>query len=58
MFTSFITIHQDGEPVLVNISDISFVRDNHLYLKSMDEGFVCDESYVELNNKIAEELNG
>jgi hypothetical protein len=57
MFTSFITIHQDNEPVLINIADISFIRDNNLYLRSMETGFACDESFAELNNKIAEELN-
>lgn len=58
MFTSFILIHQDGVPLMINIMDISFVKGNVVYLRSMDSGLDADESFEEINAKLCEELNG
>lgn len=58
MFTSFILVHQDGEPMMINIMDISFIKDNLIFLKSMDEGLDCDESFQELNEKLCAEIGG
>ena len=58
MFTSFIIIHQDGVPLMINILDISFVKENVVYLRSMDNGLEADESFEEINAKLCEELNG
>lgn len=58
MFTSFILIHQSGEPLMINIMDISFVKGNVVYLRSMDSGLDADESFEEINAKLCEELNG
>lgn len=55
-FTSFILLHSDGEAMLVNIQDISFIKDGALYLRSCDDGFAVDESLEEINNLIAKEL--
>ena len=57
MFTSFIIVHQDGEPIMVNIMDIAFIKGNNIYLRSMDDGFECDESFEELNDKLCKELS-
>lgn len=58
MFTSFIMVHAEGEPMMINIMDISFVKDNIIYLRSMDDGLVVDEDFETINNKLCEELNG
>lgn len=58
MFTSSILIHQDGEPLMINILDISFVKGNTVFLRSMDNGLKADESFEEINTKLCEELNG
>lgn len=55
-FTSFILLHREGEPVLVNIMDISMIKDGVLFLMSIDEGIHIDESLEEVNNLIAKEL--
>lgn len=57
MFTSFILIHQDGEPLMINILDISFVKGNVVYMRSMDNGLEADESFEEINVKLCKELN-
>ena len=48
MFTSFILIHQDGVPLMINIMDISFVKGNVVYMRSMDNGLEADESFEEI----------
>lgn len=57
MFTSFILIHQDGVPLMINIMDISFVKGNVVYMRSMDNGLEADESFEEINAKLCKELN-
>lgn len=58
MFTSFILCHADGEPVMINIMDISHVIGNEINL--MSQPGMClsvDESFEEINSKLCEELN-
>lgn len=57
MFTSFITVHVDGEPMLINIQSITTVYDNEICLVDGD-CFQCDESFEDINNKIVDELSG
>lgn len=57
MFTSFITVHQEGEPMLINISHISFVEEGFIYLIDLESGIPVDEDFATINNKIVEELS-
>lgn len=60
MFTSFILCHIDNEPIMINISDISYVTDNQIFLRSRQDEDMCitvDESFDVINNKLCEELN-
>lgn len=57
MFTSFIIIHQDKVPLMINILDISFIKGNTVFLRSMENGLKADESFEEINAKLCEELN-
>ena len=58
MFTSFTLVHNDGVLVMINIMDIAFIKDNVIYLRSMDQGIECDESFEALNEKLCNELGG
>lgn len=61
MFTSFILCHIDGEPVMINIMDISYVTGSEIFLRSRSEEDMCltvDESFDEINDKLCKELNG
>ena len=60
MFTSFILCHQDNEPVMINISDISYVTGNNIFLRSRQDEETCitvDESFGVINDKLCKELN-
>lgn len=58
-FTSFLLLHDaDDEEFLVNIADLSMIRDHIIYLKSIDEGILVKESFQEINNMLVEEING
>lgn len=60
MFTSFILVHVDDEPIMINISDISYVSGNQIFLRSrLDEEtcIVVDESFDIINDKLCQELN-
>ena len=60
MFTSFVIVHQDNEPIMVNIMDISYISGNEIFLRSRTDEAVClrtDETFEEINNKLCEELN-
>lgn len=58
MFTSFILIHQDKNPIMINILDISYISDNEIFLRSdPDQCIAVDESFEEINAKLCEELN-
>lgn len=57
-FTSFILLHDgDGDPFLVNINDISFVKDHAIWLRSCDDGFSTMESLQDINNMLVKELS-
>lgn len=58
MFTSFITVHQDGEPLLININHITMVEEGFIFTDDLDDGIPVDESFEEINNKIVDELSG
>ena len=59
MFTSFILIHQDKNPIMINILDISYISDNEIFLRSdPDKCIIVDETFEEINTKLCEELNG
>jgi len=61
MFTSFILCHIDGEQVMINVMDISYVAGSNVFLRSRGEEDMCltvDEPFDEINNKLCEELNG
>ena len=55
--TSFITVHVDGVPVLININEIACVCDNEISMIHADMVFEADESFADINNKIAEEIS-
>lgn len=60
MFTSFILCHVDDEPIMINISDISYVSGNQIFLRSREEEDNCivvDESFDVINDKLCKELN-
>ena len=60
MFTSFILCHVYGEPLMINISDISYVSGNHIFLRSRQDEEACiivDESFDIINYKLYKELN-
>ena len=60
MFTSFILCHVDNEPIMSNISDISYVTDNQIFLRSRQDEDTCivvDESFDTINDKLCKELN-
>lgn len=60
MFTSFILCHVDDEPIMINISDISYVSGNQIFLRSREEEETCievDESFDIINDKLCKELN-
>lgn len=60
MFTSFILCHVDNEPIMINISDISYVMDNQIFLCSRRNEETCiavDESFDVINAKLCKELN-
>lgn len=60
MFTSFILCHIDNEPIMINISDISYVIGNQVFLCSRQDEEICitvDESFDEINSKLCKELN-
>lgn len=60
MFTSFILCHVDNEPIMINISDISYVMDNQIFLRSRQDEETCiavDESFEAINDKLYKELN-
>lgn len=57
-FTSFLLLHDtDNDQFLVNIADLSMIRDNCIYLRSMDDGIYVQESLEEINNMLVEEIN-
>ena len=59
MFTSFIMCHIDGEPIMINIMDISYVSGNEIVLISQaGQCLEVDEDFDEINAKLCEELNG
>lgn len=59
MFTSFILVHQDGEPIMLNILDISYVTSCDIFLRSdPDKCISVDESFDVINDKLCKELNG
>lgn len=60
MFTSFILCHVDDEPIMINISDISYVSGNNIFLRSRqdeDISIIVDESFDIINDKLCKELN-
>lgn len=60
MFTSFILCHVNGEPIMINIQDISYVTDNQIFLRSRQEEDTCiavDETFDTINDKLCQELN-
>ena len=60
MFTSFILCHIDNDPVMINISDISYVMDNQIFLRSRQDEETCiavDESFDIINDKLCKELD-
>ena len=60
MFTSFILCHVDDEPIMINISDISYVSGNNIFLRSRqdeDISIIVDESFDIINDKLCQELN-
>ena len=60
MFTSFILCHINNEPIMINISDISYVTDNQIFLRSRQDEDTCiavDESFDLINDKLCQELN-
>lgn len=59
MFTSFILVHCEGQPIMINILDISYIKDNEIFLRSEshDYSVQCDEGFEELNDKLCKELN-
>lgn len=60
MFTSFILCHIDGDPIMINISDISYITDNQIFLCSRQDEETClivDEPFDIINDKLCKELN-
>lgn len=60
MFTSFILCHIDDEPIMINISDISYVTGNQIFLRSRENEETCievDEAFDVINDKLCQELN-
>lgn len=60
MFTSFILCHVNGEPIMINIQDISYVTDNQIFLRSRCDEDTCiavDETFDTINDKLCQELN-
>lgn len=59
MFTSFILVHVEGQPIMINILDISYIKGNEIFLRSEshDYSIQCDEDFEELNDKLCKELN-
>lgn len=60
MFTSFILCHINNEPIMINISDISYVTGNQIFLRSREDEDTCiavDESFDLINDKLCQELN-
>jgi len=56
-FTSFILCHQDNEPIMINILDISYVSDNEIVLRSdPNKCLAVDETFEQINEKLCEEL--
>lgn len=54
-FTNFLLFHDaDDEEFLVNIADLSMIRDHCIYLRSIDEGILVKESFQEINNMLVE----
>lgn len=61
MFTSFILCHIDDAPIMINISDISYVSGRQIFLCSRQDEDTCiivDESFDTINDKLCKELNG
>lgn len=58
MFTSFILVHQDGEPLLININHITMVQEGFIFTDDLDDGIPVDEDFAAINNMIADELSG
>lgn len=56
MPTSFIKVHVSGEQVLINLLTIKYVSGNFVCVDDEAQGFSCDESFEDINNMIAEEL--
>jgi hypothetical protein len=51
--------HIDGEPIMINIMDISYVSGNEIVLISQaGQCLEVDEDFDEINAKLCEELNG
>ena len=60
MFTSFILCHINNEPIMINISDISYVMNNQIFLRSREDEDTCiavDEPFDLINDKLCQELN-
>lgn len=61
MFTSFILVHTpEGDEMMVNIMDISYILDNQIFLRSRTEEDVClqvAETFEQLNDKLCKELD-
>ena len=60
MFTSFILCHIDDDPIMINISDISYVTNNQIFLRSRQNEETCifvDEPFDTINDKLCQELN-
>lgn len=61
MFTSFILVHTpEGDEMMVNIMDISYILDNQIFLRSRKEEDVCievAETFEQLNDKLCKELS-
>ena len=55
--TSFITVHVDGTPMLININEIACVYENEITMVHNDMVFEVDEGFADINNKIAEEIS-
>lgn len=61
MFTSFILVHTpEGDEMMINIMDISYILDNQIFLRSRKEEDVCievAETFEQLNDKLCKELS-
>ena len=60
MLTNFILCHIDNEPIIINIQDISYISENHIFLRSRhneESCIVVDESFEIISYELCKVIN-